>query len=570
MRPGAHGRRPLALAIALVLLSTLPFAGRAFHIDEPAFIAVARNILADPLRPFAGAAALDDRDRQVFAKLGRPANTFESMSHPPLVPYALAVAAWPAGRFSERLTHLLFAAFPLLAALSVHSLAGRFTRSPLLATLFVLSSPIFVSSAQAAMTDMPMFGLGLGALALFVSGIDGGRRGRLLLSGALAGLAVLARYEALGLLPLGLAYAVSTRGRLASAAWALPGFALLLCVWVGQNLAVHGEVHVLASARHYARYYQLAGFGPESALVKAVSDLSAIGGTGFAAYLLVVFGDRAVWRRIVHRACLLLCGLLCLGNPLDWPPLRGYTEYQALWLTLCLSAGIVLVVEAIVSALAPAAGPGPPAADRVFMVCWLAGALATGILVLPFGAARYMLPVLPPLAMILVASREGRIAHRPWLRPAGAVAIALTFAGALLLSAVDHEHAGAYRAFAATHPAPSLERGRTWFVGDWGFRHYMEQAGHTYLLSSDNAPAVGDLIVQARTAGNHSMSKELLERVARVRSIEVPGRIPIRLLNGEARAGFYSHAWGLPPFARSHDPLERFDVYRVQRSAARP
>ena len=54
MLPGTT-LRARALVIGCVLVSTLPFVNKAFHIDDPAYVAVARNVLEDPLRPFAGA-----------------------------------------------------------------------------------------------------------------------------------------------------------------------------------------------------------------------------------------------------------------------------------------------------------------------------------------------------------------------------------------------------------------------------------------------------------------------------------------------------------------------------------
>jgi len=101
------------------------------------------------------------------------------------------------------------------------------------------------------------------------------------------------------------------------------------------------------------------------------------------------------------------------------------------------------------------------------------------------------------------------------------------------------------------------------FIGDWGFRFYMEGAGHRYLLSSDESPVAGDFVVRTQVAGLHEMAPGLARRAQLVTTIVVAGTIPVRLMSHEARAGFYSHGWGLLPFTVSSAPLERFDVYRV-------
>ena len=45
--------RELLAVAACTGLVVFPFAGQAFHIDEPFFLAIARHILSDPLHPLA-------------------------------------------------------------------------------------------------------------------------------------------------------------------------------------------------------------------------------------------------------------------------------------------------------------------------------------------------------------------------------------------------------------------------------------------------------------------------------------------------------------------------------------
>ena len=210
---GLRANRDLGIILGVVLAVTLPFADKAIHIDDVYFVEVARNILAHPWRPFAGAVALEDEDYRVFAAQGRCPDTFASMSHPPLVPYAIALIAAVTGGWRERWLHLGFALFAGGAALAMYSLARRFTRHGLAATLLLISSPIFILSAQSLMTDMPTLAFSLGGLALLVQGLDQERRGKVVAAGVLIGLAVVTRYSALLSVPVLLAYGVA-RGRL--------------------------------------------------------------------------------------------------------------------------------------------------------------------------------------------------------------------------------------------------------------------------------------------------------------------------------------------------------------------
>ena len=124
--PRRFAREELPVLLAVLLL-TLPWLSRPFHIDDGAFVRLAQNVLAHPADPFHGSVALDDRDVSVFVAVGRSPNTFEAMSHPPLVPYVLA-AAMVVGARSEWALHLAFLVFPLGATVAALSLA-TFLRS---------------------------------------------------------------------------------------------------------------------------------------------------------------------------------------------------------------------------------------------------------------------------------------------------------------------------------------------------------------------------------------------------------------------------------------------------------
>src|SRR5262249_50842326 len=107
-----HKTNILILVIAAAIL-ILPFANKPFHIDDPYFIDIAQNILKNPLDPFSGAVTLLDQDYQIFRASRTAPNTFETMSHPPLVPYFIALVAKLTGGIHEVPLHLSFFLFPV-------------------------------------------------------------------------------------------------------------------------------------------------------------------------------------------------------------------------------------------------------------------------------------------------------------------------------------------------------------------------------------------------------------------------------------------------------------------------
>src|SRR5439155_8295229 len=131
-------------------------------------------------------------------------------------------------------------------------------------------------------------------------------------------------------------------------------------------------------------------------------------------------------------------------------------------------------------------GPG------VLWAVWLALELSFLAAGAPFGSARYVLPVVVPLAIAC-----GRAWRRLALgeRALGATVIAQA-ALALLVGAARLAQARAYQRAPAAVAALGQPAGRSWFVGDWGFQLHMKEAGHAYLHQTD-ALCPGDRVVRA-------------------------------------------------------------------------
>jgi 4-amino-4-deoxy-L-arabinose transferase-like glycosyltransferase len=551
-RPGP-GLRTVALAYFVTFALTLPFSGRAFHVDDAFFIDAARGVLAHPLRPYAGTAALDDIDYRVFARLGEAPTTFVALSHPPLVPYVIAAVAATAGGIGERTQHLAFAFFALLATWAQHRLARRFTAAPLSATLALVVSSAFVLGAQSLMTDVPALALTLAALALFVAGVDQDDAGVVTSAGLVGGLAIVTRYVAFALVPVAAAYVFLSPGRRRGrATWALLAVGLVVGAWFLQNWIEHGALHIAASAHHYAQYYDRARGAGALFARNALYDLAALGMAAFPAVVFFLLTQPPRRAAVSLAICVAMAVGVRAARPCGLVDLALYTPGQTVALVAAVALGLFLVVEAVRAAIR---GTN----DVRFLALWFVGSLLGTVFLLPFGAVRYVLPAVPPVILIaaggeVFAARAGGTAVR--------LALAGTAAASLALAVADYGFAAVYRNVAARVPALAAGR-RVFFVGDWGFRYYMEDVGGRYLLSSDESPTAGALVIRPRIAGLHEIAPGLRARLTLVETIEAPGRVPVRLLSFAERAGFYSQHWGLLPFAFSSEPLERFDVFRV-------
>src|SRR5687768_2605819 len=87
-RGRGRARAPhVLLLVALTLLALLPFAGKAFHIDDPLFVWTAKQIHEKPLDPYGF----------TVNWYGVPMRMADVTKNPPLASYAIAAVAAFAG-----------------------------------------------------------------------------------------------------------------------------------------------------------------------------------------------------------------------------------------------------------------------------------------------------------------------------------------------------------------------------------------------------------------------------------------------------------------------------------------
>ena len=181
-------------------------------------------------------------------------------------------------------------------------------------------------------------------------------------------------------------------------------------------------------------------------------------------------------------------------------------------------------------------------------------------------------PTAPAVALLLL--RELGL-HQPQAqaisdgrtrRPVG-LTLGLTLGlGALLgflIVRTDAAFAELGRRAAAEQIAPRVQNGESvWFVGRWGFQWYAQRAGARTVTRTPPWPAPGSIVV----ASNRAADSCLIEVVKKKRLVTQLGDIHWggRVMADEVGAGFFSNGWGLLPWMVSAEPLDRYDVYRVE------
>jgi hypothetical protein len=492
MPPPSRALRGSIPSILLLLLITLPFAGRAHNIDDPLYLTAARQVWHTPLDPLGGPSFWHDR----------PATLFDDLYNPPLTAYVLALPV-AAGGGAERPVHLLMILVAAAALVAVTwtgealGVAGRW--STLLAC-----SPALCASAVSAMADVPF-------LLLTVLAWGAAARGHAAVNGALVALSALTKYAGLLNVPLSLVLLSPLKRRRALVSLATPG--ALFLGWCAWNLLAYGHTHVAAASR-----FQTIALRRQGELL--LSFVAALGLAGLPAALGLIRWTRA------GTAISLVAGAL------------GATLVHARGGSLA-NAGLGFAAFGSGAALLAGAWRASRTADRdgrFLAACFWSYAAYTALFVY-FGAARYVLPVLPPLVWLLARHGQSERGRGRWIASvaAGAVLSVLVLWG-------DTGYANAWRTAAARLP----REGRRFEVGHWGFQWYTEALGYVP-LDPRQVLEPGDVVAEAEGVHGARPSPAQAAVLQRLSTLTVPSPW-LRVMDDDAQAGLYSSAWGILPF----------------------
>ncbi len=471
-------RASAALLAALVL--TAANAAKPLVIDDTAYVAFARQALADPSDPFGFELYWD--------ALPQPAIRD---SVPAAFPYWLAASMAVSG---ERPVawKLLLLPFALVLSGSIAFLLGRFAPAAPTWLLFPIVLGPTVLPGLNLMLDVPTIALGLFAYTLFVLACERASPARALAAGLVLALAMHTKYSALIYAPLMLAHAVLYR-RLREGAVALGAAAALFLGWEGLLVARYGESHLLAGlarqvgAEIFPALARLNAQAPGSAaLYWTLCLLSLLGGTALFPALLAALGLGA-GRRIVTGAGL-AAGVAFAAIPMLPPPpvfaAEGFFARLAafnpeLFLFVPLGLCTAAVIGTVAWRLLRHADPAEPRPDRMLAI-WLALEILSFFAIAPFPAARRVIGL--EIAASVLAARAVSLRAGEALAGLGLAAALGLAQGALYFSA-DLCDANARRDLVArvAERLPQLgarpESETVWYNGHWEFQYYADQAG---------------------------------------------------------------------------------------------
>ena len=532
----------LVLAGAVVACLA-PFLGKPFHIDDPMYLWAAEHITRAPL-DFYG---LEVNWYGSFAPM------YELNNNPPLVSFYLALVGALLG-WSELALHAGMLLPAVAAVLGTYALARRLCAAPLLAALASWLTPGMLVSATTLMSDVLMLALWCWAAALWVAGLDEGRRWHLLAGALLAGLCPLAKYFGLALLPLLFAYTLlRRRGVGAWAAFLLVPLAVVGLYLLAMRLQYGWDPVVEAAAYTLTIEVKQTYTVAERALV----GLTFLGGC----LLTLLFFAPLVWswRTLALGAAATAAGALVLPAVGPLGPLALATESGTRWdlvaqIALFAAAGVHVLALAVRDARARRS------ADAFLLAAWLGGVWVFASFTNWTTTARAILPAAPAAAILLARALEGARGARPlaWSRalPPLAAGLALSLAVAWADQALADSARTAARTLAAKHGS-----GRLFFQGAWGFQEYMEAANATRLDLNAVVLFPGDIVISPEMNTNLVILPSYATE--RVDALEVPAGLGVTTLSLARGAGFYAAIFGPLPYSFGPVPPQRYVVERM-------
>jgi hypothetical protein len=517
------------MALAAVLLT--PFLNTPFTIDDPLFLRQAQHALVDPLHP------------QAFNivwnfEVNRPAS--QILPGGVFVPYLLIPTALAGCReWVGHLTELVL----LLAALFATALAclrlGLDRWQSRMATLLTAACPAVLGMAGTVMPDIPAMLLAILGMERIITW----RRDR--------------KWHQALMATWWLALGAHTRVHTIVILMAAFVFLLDGIVWV----------EIVASFRDFpARFLPILLTPVVVTIVSAITTDQGMEGEK----LLAIASFSGLPHYAVQNACAFLAHwTLVVPLTIPWLLLRFRQIPPVLLLVPLLGASLLslrlgwvaFAMGASCVALADILWDAMERRDRDQLALWLWLMIPVPAFIYIHLPSKYLLPSMPAAAMLVVRLiPETRRAATRWLIPS--VALAGAILGLLILAGI-RDLAETQRRAVVELIEPRTKLGEhVWFAGHWGFQWYAELAGASPMTVEPPLPQPGETIVVSKIDLAY-LSRTWTQREV-IQSFCYPSSRLGRVMDYQARAGFFSTPYGYLPWAWGSGEASCFEVWRAE------
>jgi 4-amino-4-deoxy-L-arabinose transferase-like glycosyltransferase len=516
-------KNPYCLIFLLCAVSFAPFSNKAFQMDSPVTVYMARQMTHNIWNPPLGAYG---RLLSFWNHTDLPqTSAFYATPHPPLVPlYLTAFVAI----FGENERALNWAMFPFFffSAVFFFLIASLYVpRWRFESTLLFIASPVVFVNAQDVMLDVPLMLFCMGAFYfLFRS-----RTPRdAVIAGLFSAFACLTKFTGGTVVVSGILFYVLSKRWKECCLFLFP-FVILYGLWTAHNALLWGKIQLLSNGHaHYIagdvryRFERLLSYAGGTIVVPVVPLLFSICMKKYRLAAMLGIAASSLWAFL-------------LVNRLH------YSVSSAALYALCASAGVVLLYGIFVFTLAD---ENKPRGISLFLHVLLQ-VLGGGFLTLY--SSRYLLPIVFVfvlfLATLVEAMNKGLSKKIVWI-----TLIASSAVVSVLLAISDYQFVNAERR-AASDVRRLYPHEQVYYSGRLGYLYYADRAGFTSMLSGRATPQGGDILLKNPVSHDDACFFTDTTQLALLAKLRYP-MIPFRAMTG--RAGFYGddrlpYAWVTSP-----------------------
>lgn len=539
-------RSHLSALFGISLVCYLPFIGKAFHIDDPLFIWIARQIHKNPFDFFGFSVNWT----------GKLLPISEITQNPPLASYYIALVTWIGG-WSEPVLHLSFF-FPLLLFIfGTYFLSRSFCDMPLEASLIALVAPVVFISSSNVMCDVWLVAIWTWAVYFWVLGTHQNQNRYFLISSILIGWAFLTKFFGVNLIFLLASYTLAYRKKLSKELLFLviPILTIISYEWITHSLYGSGQFF---SAMEYSKSARQAVSEPF--WIRTIVGLSFTGGC----FISILFFSPLLCKLrtlIKWIGAIIILGLILPKTSIQqWPPFPN--EGNEFWLSIIqcsiFSVGglalIVLVIQDLINRFEP---------NSILLALWIFGTLIFAANINWAINGRSFLPMAPAIGILLI--RKFEITY-PQKSLGFNKKLITPFASCLILSlwitSADRQMANNARSAAKGFTQSYGKKPDTlFFSGHWGFQYYMEEAGANHFDGSGLKN--GDVMVVSTFNSRDFNFYFPPEKTLWKKKVELDSLSGVASMNNFLGAGFYSYSWGPLPFVFGKVPKDQYLIFKL-------
>lgn len=539
-------RFQLTSLLGISLICYLPFIGKAFHIDDPLFVWIARQIHKSPLDFFGFSVNWT----------GKLLPISEITQNPPFAPYYIALTAWVGG-WSETVLHLSFLLPFLLFVFGTYFLARNFCNMPFEASLTALAAPVVLISSSNVMCDLWLVAIWTWAVYFWMLGINKNENRFLFISAILVGLAFVTKFFGVNLIFLLASYTLTYRKKLSKELLflAIPIATVIGYEWVTSSLYGSGQFF---SAMEYSKSARQAVNEPF--WLRSLVGLSFAGGCFipilFFSPLLCKPKNLAKWVGMIF-----ILGLILPKTSIQqWPPFPN--EGSAYWVGVIqcsiFAIGGLGLLALVVDDLKNRFDP-----NSILLTLWILGTLIFAANINWAINGRSFLPMAPAVGILLIRKLESVHPNRSLsFDKKLIVPFFLSFALSLWATAADYQMANNARDAAKKFTNDYGQKpDALFFSGHWGFQYYMEELGAKHFDGSGLKN--GDVMVvptfNTRDFNLYFPPGKILWK----KKVELPSFFGVSSMNNVLGAGFYSYSWGPLPFVFGRIPNDQYLIFKL-------